>query len=170
MGMTAATYLQQLQALLPPGRAWPRDDNSTLGKTLHALADELARVDGRVTDLLDEIIPDQTSELLAQWERICGVAGAQAVLAQLAAQGGASPAYFIALADLLGLTVTIDDDLTGLLANFTCVSPCNALLQGYNKRYWWEVSIPAAGPEPELEALFIKLKPAHTRVDFSYSA
>ena len=35
-------YLAQLQALLPPGRAWPREPDAVLTKLLHAFADALA--------------------------------------------------------------------------------------------------------------------------------
>lgn len=168
MGMTAPEYLQQFQALLPEGRAWPRDPDATLTKLLTAIADELARADGRIEDLLNELIPDQSSELLEKWERIAGMSGREAVLAQLSAQGGATSAYFIALADTLGLEISIDDNLIGYEPNFTCISPCNAALQGFNKRFWWRVTVSAAGPNAALEALFIKLKPAHTRVEFVY--
>lgn len=167
--MTAAHYLQQLQALLPTGRAWPRDPEAIPTKRLQALADELARVDARAQDAINEVLADTTDERLSEWELITGVSGREAVLAQLAAQGGADEVYFIELANILGLTATIDDDLTGYEPNFTCISPCNADLQGFNKRFWWRVTVDAAGPQPALEALFIKLKPAHTRVEFVYS-
>ncbi len=169
MVMSPAHYLQQLQALLPLGRAWPRDPDAVLTRRLQALADELARVDARAAAALDEVIPDHAAERLPEWEVLTGVSGREAVLAQLSAQGGSTETYFIELTDVLGLAITIDDDLTGYQPNFTCVSPCNAALQGFNKRFWWQVTVAAAGPQPALEALFIKLKPAHTRVTFFYA-
>lgn len=47
MVLTETDYLRQLQALLPPGPAWPKDDDATLTRMLAALAAELSRVDGR---------------------------------------------------------------------------------------------------------------------------
>jgi len=42
-GVTAVDYLQQAQALLPQGRAWPRDPDAVLSQVLAAISESLAR-------------------------------------------------------------------------------------------------------------------------------
>lgn len=112
--MTAEEYRSQLQALLPSGAAWPREPGAILTKTLHAVADELARVDVRADDLLTESDPRSTFELLGDWERAFGLPAAcvpagqttterrSALAAKVAALGGQSRAYFLELANAIG--------------------------------------------------------------------
>ena len=115
MGLTADAYLGQVQALLPPGLAWTREQDAVLTLLLQGLAEELARVDGRADDLVDEADPRTALELLQEWEAVCGYpdecleSGATpqerraAVVARLTARGGQSRAYFIALAAVPGI-------------------------------------------------------------------
>lgn len=112
--MTAEEYRWQLQALLPPGSAWTREPGAVLTKVLHALADELGRVDMRASDLLTESDPRSTFELLGDWERTfrlpatCVPAGQttterrNALASKVAAMGGQSRAYFMKLAHAIG--------------------------------------------------------------------
>jgi uncharacterized protein YmfQ (DUF2313 family) len=114
-------YREQLGALLPRGRAWPREEGSTLMRLLHAEADELARVDARLSDLFEETDVRSTLELLGDWERVAGLPDActpapdsiaerrTALLSRLTSQGGQSRAYFIELAATLGFAITIDE-------------------------------------------------------------
>lgn len=73
MALTDADYLQQLQELLPPGPAWPRDPDAYLTRLLSAWAAECARVDARANALMDEADPRATAELLPDWERMLGL-------------------------------------------------------------------------------------------------
>lgn len=114
-------YREQLGALLPRGRAWPRHEGSMLMRLLHAEADELARLDGRASDLFEEVDPRTTLELLGDWERVAGLPDActpapdsiaerrAALVARLTGQGGQTPAYFIELAASIGYAITIDE-------------------------------------------------------------
>ena len=118
---SSAAYLSQLQALLPPGAAWPRDEDAVLTRTLAAFADEFARVDARALALLEEADPLSALELLEDWERAVGLpddcapgGGAirerqLAIARKLASLGGQSRATFVDLAALLGLEVEIDE-------------------------------------------------------------
>lgn len=118
---SAADYLAQLKALLPFGRAWPRDEGSTLGGLLAGLAEEFARVDGRALALLDEADPHTALELLPDWERALGLPDScspiptvirerqLAVARKLAGLGGQTPAFFIELARKAGLDVRIEE-------------------------------------------------------------
>lgn len=122
MAHTRDQYRQQLKALLPPGKALPREPGTTLDALLDAMAAELVRVDARADDLVDEAVPSTTTQLLADWERVaalpdtCVANQAQtvpqrraALISKLASRGGQSPAYFIAVAAALGFEVTITE-------------------------------------------------------------
>jgi uncharacterized protein YmfQ (DUF2313 family) len=118
---SALAYQAQLAALLPRGRAWPREDGSELMKLMHAKAEELARIDGRVSDLLEEVDPRTTLELLDDWERVAGLPDSciaapdsiaerrAAVQSRITGMGGQTREYFINLAATLGFAITIDE-------------------------------------------------------------
>lgn len=179
MKYTSEHYRQLLQALLPIGPAWPREHDAVMTKFILALAEEFARLDARVDDLLNEIDPRTTSELLADWERAFGLPDACTVLATTTVErrqvlhekvsriGGATPQYFIDVAARLGFAITITD--TGLGAH---VWQVNAPL---NSIQTFKAGLSRAG-EPLrtwgndlLECVIIRLKPAHTRVLFAYT-
>jgi hypothetical protein len=58
-----------LTALLPPGKLWRLVGESLIVPLLQGCADELARLDARAMDLLDELIPTLAVETLPDWER-----------------------------------------------------------------------------------------------------
>lgn len=193
MGMTAEDYLAQLQALLPQGPAWPRDAGATLTKLLRAMADELARVDGRAGRIIEEADPRTTAELLADWERVAGLPDScvtaepstvqrrAALHARLTTLGGQSAAYFVALAARLGYTVTITEHRT-----FTVKSAVNDPLYDTEWRFAFVVHAPlnttrrfnvrsavsdplASWGNAALECMVNRLKPAHTIALFAYT-
>lgn len=190
-------YLSQLQALLPQGPAWPRDGEATLTRLLEAMAAELARVDARGEDLVDEADPRTTYELLADWERVAGLpddctgeAGTiderrGALVDRLTATGGQSIAYFKTVAAALGYTIEVREYrpfVTGL-------SRCGHLLNGgHVVRHTWKVKVPdprvtlfrtgqaqcgdllgAIDRADDLECRLRKLKPAQSELVFDYS-
>lgn len=195
MPYSADDYRSLLKALLPPGRAFPREPGTTLDGLLGAMAQELARVDARGEQLLTEVIPSTTSEMLADWERAAGLpdncSGSLAetmqgrradLVSKLAAQGGQSKAYFIALAARLGFTITIDE-----FRPFRAgMSTAGDDLTNGDWVFTWRVNGPpvpvirfAAGQsnagEPlaswgntALECRLNRLKPAHTIIIFTY--
>lgn len=195
MALTAAEYLAQLQALLPQGFAWPRQADAALTKLLLAWADELARIDGRAADLVEEADPRTTAELLADWERVAGLPDScvvaygvtqtaaqrrDALVAKLTTIGGQSAAYYIALAARLGYTITITEYKT-----FTVRSKVNDPLNDLPWRFVFTVNAPlntvrrftvrsavneplAAWGNELLECVISRLKPAHTHVLFAY--
>lgn len=124
MGVINTDYLAQLQALLPLGPAWPKEDTAPLTRLLNGLAQELARVDGRARQLVEEADPRTVAELFADWERVAGLpdacvqafAGDQtvaqrrsALVGRLATLGGQSAAYYVGLAASLGYAITITE-------------------------------------------------------------
>lgn len=74
MGL-AENYARALKALLPRGRLWRLDPDGTISRILLANGDEMARVDGRVFDVIEEADPRTTDELLPDFERVYGLAG-----------------------------------------------------------------------------------------------
>lgn len=78
-GRTAEAYAGMLGQLLPPGKLW-RLAGSFLASVLLGSADELARVDQRVGDLLDEADPSTTVELLPEYERELELPAAPSIL------------------------------------------------------------------------------------------
>lgn len=193
MGFSAEYYQSHLQALLPPGLAWPRDEGA-LADTLRAIAEEMARVDGRAEDLLRESDPRGTVELLVDWERAFGLPDPCTDLPDTYAEriaplvekvtriGGQSPGYFIAVAARLGFTVTITE-----FDPFTVDDTVDDSLTGEDWQFAWRVNAPAEtvsyftvdsyvterlaewGNE-RLECAIDRLKPAHTTVLYAYGA
>lgn len=191
-----ADYLEQLQALLPFGPAWPHDAQVAMTRVLSAWAEEFSRVDARLASLMDEADPRTTNELLTDWERVAGlpdpctlaIGGEQtvaqrraALVARLTGAGGQTPAYYIALAASLGFVITItefhartvDDDFDYPMYD-----------DAWN--FAWQVNAPAETvfertvddtfDDPlawwgngQLECVINRVKPAHTVVLFSYS-
>ena len=196
MVLTETDYLRQLQALLPLGPAWPKDDGATLTRLFGALAGELARVDGRAWQLVEEADPRTTGELFADWERVAGLPDAcaeafggtqtqaqrrAALVGKLVTLGGQSPAYFIGLAAALGYAVTI----TEFYAH-TVNDDVEYPLYDEAWNFAWQVNSAlnnitditvedtvedpiAAWGNAMLECVINRLKPAQTTVLFSYT-
>jgi len=191
--MTADQYLEQLQALLPPGAAWPRQPHAVLTELLAAFAEEHARIDQRGEQLLDEADPRSTFELLADWERVTGlpdpcvggdpsVAQRRASLLQkVTSLGGASRDYFIAVAAALGFVVTVSE-FRAQDVNDDVDYP----IYGVEWNFAWQVNAPlntvgefdvegtandalAWWGNEQLECVLRPLRPAHTQVLFAYS-
>jgi uncharacterized protein YmfQ (DUF2313 family) len=122
-GLTVEEWTRTLLDLLPRGVVWPREPGTVLEAFWTAIADAMVAIQRRDCALLDEAYPcGGGSELLPEWEDELGLpdvctsgqewtvaARQQFVCAKLAAQGGASPAYFIELAALYGYTITIQE-------------------------------------------------------------
>lgn len=195
--MTATAYRSMLQALLPRGVAWPRSPGAVLTKLLDAFAQEFARVDAEAEAIAGECIPGAALDLLADWERVCGLPDScdaglattlqerrAAVEAKLTAQGGASKAYFTALASTLGYEIEIDEFRPFVAGLGRCGDRLNG---GHAVRYQWRVRV--IGPRytafragvsqcgdllgkisraADLECKFRRLKPAHTHLIFEY--
>ena len=121
MTHAAAAYQEQLQQLLPPGAAWSRAPDTALGRLLGAIADELARIDGRAFALIEEADPRTALELLPDWERVAGLpdecvptsGGIRerqiAVARKISGIGGQSIAFFEELGAQLGIAIEIEE-------------------------------------------------------------
>lgn len=148
MALMTDRYLAQLQALLPPGRAWPRDDEAELTEFLRGIASWLAAVHERGRDLQREINPFTARELLPDWESslaldaddLTEAARQSAVVAKLADKGGARKTRYIALAEALGYTASIEG-----YAICTCESTCEAYVWPEWVRFFWKLVVAGGG-------------------------
>lgn len=195
MAYDASQYRAQLKALLPPGKSMSRDPGTTLDALLDAMAQELARLDGRGDRLITEAVPSSTNELLTDWERVAGLpdpceAGQEttlqhrrnALVSKLSGRGGQSPSYFIALAAALGYEVTI----TEFRPFRAGLSNAGEPISNGDWIFTWRINAPAvtivefrtgqsAAGEPlrswgntVLECRMDNFKPAHTILQFAY--
>lgn len=192
--LSADQYRNQQTALAPPGQALPDQSDSNWQLLLQALAEEYARLDGRLHDLVKEGNPESANELLTDWERLLALPGPCDTLPEtiqerrLAAHsklirvGGASPGYFIALAESLGYQITITE-YRPFRAGFSAAG--DSLTNDQWLHHWmvnaaetavveFSAGQSAAGEpvrswgEDQLECPIEQLKPAHTVVNFSY--
>ena len=69
-------YDQALDRLLPRGPIWKRTPGSVLDSILHAIAQELARVDAQADRVLEEADPRTSFDLLQQWFTDWGIPSA----------------------------------------------------------------------------------------------
>lgn len=115
MTYSADDFTWQLQSLLPPGKAWTRDQNADTTKVLKGLSPELARVQARADDLYREFNPGEAVELLPEYENVNGLTATgtvsqrqAALIAKLADDKGHNPADYVAWAlSKYGLNITV---------------------------------------------------------------
>ncbi len=72
MAINRLDYIQLLKTLLPTGQAWTYEKNSLMEKVLAGIADEFSRIQSRIDDLLNELDPTTTQEMLPEWEDLMG--------------------------------------------------------------------------------------------------
>lgn len=174
-------YTQQLLALQPPGRALPTDPDTNWVKLLDALAAELLRVDGRLTDLTNELtVNDAAIEMLADWERVLGLPDPCApaptdpvirrarIRAKLSSVGGQSRAYFLNVLFQLGVVASIDEMQPFEMG----ISGMGDGVGGGEWANTWQVNVPGnvdADTQALLKCVINQLKPAHTAVLWSFN-
>ncbi|HSR78773.1 MAG TPA: putative phage tail protein [Xanthobacteraceae bacterium] len=191
---TAQEYAQQFQRLLPRGRVWHRGWGMVQDQVVLLLMPTWVRLHVRLNDLIAQIFPCTTTELLPEWEDTLGLPDPctgplgtlqqrmAAVCAKFTARGGQSKTYFIAVAAALGFEITI----TEFQPFRAGVSRVGDALYGYDWIHTWRVNAAAdtiiyfrtgqsTAGEPLrawgnrlLECVLQALKPAHTILIFSY--
>jgi uncharacterized protein YmfQ (DUF2313 family) len=188
------SHANLLKLLLPPV-AYDKT-GPALSAEIFAEGKSLDDVQSLVNALALETDPRTTSALLPDWERVYGLPddcrGAADTIAdrrirlttKVAETGGLSKPYFISLATALGYNgVTITS-----FKPTTCEMSCDGAVMDETWRFAWQVNIPnqqnvhrffgaeSSSDEPidsykqgPVECLFIKLKPAASRVLFNYN-
>jgi uncharacterized protein YmfQ (DUF2313 family) len=191
---SAADYLTQFQRLLPRGRIWHRGIGRVQDADLLTLMPTWARLHVRLNDLIDEMFPCSTQELLPEWEATLGLPDpcigdldsvqqrVRAVCAKFAARGGQSKPYYIAVAAALGFEIQIHE-----FTPFVAGSEAGTPVFGESWAHTWTITaaddmvwyfsagLSTAG-EPLrswgnrlLECVFERIKPAHTILIFRYA-
>lgn len=153
MGRVDVDYARALLALLPPGAAFSRDEDTVLFALLLALGAEPARVDQAAAALLEELFPATATDTLQDWARLVGVPEAgdpppvdledlrKRIAAKMASGGGINPAFYLALADAYGhagATITTFPFEGFLLGS----SQLGVTQIGVGRSFDWEINLP----------------------------
>jgi uncharacterized protein YmfQ (DUF2313 family) len=188
------SHADLLKQLLPPV-AYDRT-GLALSAELTAHGAQLDAFQDLVPALLQEMDPRTTEAMLPDWERVyglpdpCSPTGTSlderraALVRKVAEVGGMTRAYFENLAAVLGYR---DTSITTYRPT-TCEAPCDAPVRDVNWRLLWSVNLPHEGDNHAffrvdsvctesvdryqigpLECMFIKRRPAHTLVLFTYN-
>jgi len=186
----AADYIEALFDLLPPGRYWRRNVRTTrLARFIAGLSEELARHHNRALDLIEELDPRTTVDMLDNWEELLGLPDPcvpeslqpsttaerqEAVHAAWTAAGGQSASYFEGVADTqLGVAPGTCEVVELQYTPFrTSVNRCGDRLNVHGSQFIWTLKAPAAtsaAKRAQLECLIDRLKPSHTVVWYEYT-
>jgi uncharacterized protein YmfQ (DUF2313 family) len=182
----ARDYASEYQALLPSGAAWPRAADSVSTELARGLTKEFERVDERAAQLLLEMDPRTTTELIDDWERVTGLpdpcapsapttleARRAVVVARLLARGAGGPSVTF-LAELI---VALGIDSADLLIRrfhrqpFTCDSACTDALDPAEVGwpYVWEVIVEHSELDASIECqLRERYALAHLALTFAF--
>jgi len=188
MGLIYPTYTQAqatavVQRIFPTGSIW---DAAGVTALAEGLAGWFLRASHRVGQLALEALGSTATETILAWAREYGLlddpslvwplalADQQAlVLAAERAQGGQSASYYVGVAAGMGIAITIDDAPGGPPRWGGFIWGDGSAYASTDAAFEWLVTGPAATPaadRAQLEALFARLKPAHTIVTFSWTA
>lgn len=186
-----ADFRAALQALLPTGRIWPREEGTTQAQVLDGLAAVYERQSADAAALLSDAFPARAQQLLPDWEATLGVGGQltlqqrrAAAVAQLIGVGGQSIPYLTAYAKALGFDVTITQYGPARAGGAQAGSPCC----GDAWSFVWSIGLVqwtstraragqsaageslAAWGEVAFETALRRVAAAHTLVRFSYTS
>lgn len=118
----SADFANALTGLLPRGRAWPRDPDAVMVRSVSCLAPSYERSSAAALNLLVTAFPATATDLIPEWQETLGlpdpcageaatiVQQRQQIVARLTDSGGQSAPYFIRFAKALGYTVTVTND------------------------------------------------------------
>ncbi len=192
MDVTDDDYIHLMSALLPPGPAWSVHDPAIIGA-----APSLRRAHQRADELMLELDPRTTTELINRWETCCGLpdecipAGTQTLLqrqsrldAKVNLIGGINERFYLDQLAALGKPgATITRYNKG---PFRCTSACTEAVYSTEWRYYWQVNMPSSTDatwmtctddcdtpvrywgDTVAECVISKLCPSHTYVLFKY--
>ncbi|WP_129240846.1 YmfQ family protein [Achromobacter veterisilvae] len=193
LNLRAGDFLQAFLKLLPRGRVWSRDLSSVQNRTLLGLNKVYETNTARANQLLVDVFPGSTYELLPEWEATLGLpdpcagpaptvqARRAQVVARLVATGGQSIPYFTTLAKNLGYEITITQFMPSRFGK-----RFGTPFGGADWAHSWQVNAPTftvnrlrfgdsfGGPfaywnNNVLQCELLALRPAHTVLNFSYS-
>lgn len=190
-------YRNALLDLLPRGKIWERRTSTNIAALMRALGEELANLERRGDAAIEEADPRTTSELIAEWEELLGIAedcgGVETVLtfrqaaivAKYTSPGGQNSYHYSEVAKALGYDVEISD-IEEYQQFRVGSSTVGERLSNGPWVFTWTVHAPVATPfffragesragDPlqsatnvPLECTLDKVKPSHTLVTFEY--
>ena len=189
-------YRDQIIKLMPSGAAWAFEEGSFAFRFCYAVADELSRVHLRTLALLKERDPRSALELLPEYEKMLGLPGdcadladnpidrRSAIVAKIVADGGQSKKYFVDIAANAGISITIDTypavyigcDIGVELTNGPWLYTWKITTDDVTVDYFQAGSNSAGDPLAEvstqqfLECLFEDIAPAHTFIIYAFGS
>lgn len=152
--LSVADFTAALLALLPRGRAWPKDPDAVQVQAVGAFAPSFQRHAADAAALLADGFPSTAYYLLPEWEETLGLPDAcaglqptvtlrrQQVVAKLTEPGGQSIAYFIAMALALGYVITITQFTPSRVGHSRVGKPICGLAWAHA----WQVNSPDKSP------------------------
>lgn len=116
-------YKELIKGLFPRGWAWNQNQEGSFAGFISGLATEAAELEERGFKFLDEMDPNQTFEMLDNWERFLGIPDEctpatynpslserrQRILQKLTTGGGQSKGFFQLIIQQLGYNTSILD-------------------------------------------------------------
>ena len=191
-GIKVAKYTRLITKLFPRGFAW---NGKNLLKLKKGMAPEYVRADERADDLINELDPRTTDEMLPDWEELTAINDScspvaegkaerrRRVVEKLTSRGGSSPSYFVRIAAALGIPVTIQEFQPFRVDR----NRVEQHLNGEEWKNWFWVIAPSylrklfrvdknrvgdrlVQTDSDLECAIREAKPANTEVFFKYTA
>lgn len=167
-------------SLLPRGLAWDSAANGKLGDLMRGLAAEPWRINTRADELMLDLLPSETTELLTDWEAALNLPDVyvdiadqsedqrrDAIINRLRFRGDQSPAFFIGVLSDDGYPATITE-----FHPFVAGSKAGESLTNGDWVFAWQVNLLEVVTDAEklrIEYLINKYKPAHTLALFDYA-
>lgn len=177
---TTAQYRGLFQTLLPRGKAWVLRPEGLAYKFVTGLAVEAVRLHDWLVDLVAEMDPTTSTDLLPAWERTVGlpedgeeIAATDAqrrldIAAKIVARQIRTEADWVALAEAAGFAGAYVTQFSDGMC--TCNSTCNAYVQGpYWDAFGFTLCLPGGTPNAQFEALCRRVAQAGVIVLFDYS-
>lgn len=172
---SAEQYGEAAKALLPPGRAWSRDDGMSVADYCDALGIIYAQQDSDCVQMLGNFFPSTATQGLDEWNASLGLpdecmgapasqaANQQQITARLTATGGQDIPYYTQIALALGFQISITE--------FSPTKPggdppAGMITKAADWAHTWRVNILNSGSAPAtslLQCLLERYKPAHTQ-------
>lgn len=179
----ARDYVSHVKALFPRGAAW-NFAAPIFAQVAEAIAIEFGRVDARAEAILLEMDPRTTTELIEDWERVCGLPDTcaeapteladrrAAVTARLVARGALSPS----LPFLRSVIVALGYDEADItirrfhLDAFTCESECDDPLntEAAGWPFVWEIIIKSGSLDAVAVCQVSRAALAHLALTFAF--
>lgn len=194
--LTADDYREQFLKLLPQGKAWDKQEHSSLWWFADGIAQEFYRIQTRAVQAMVESLADSADELFNEWEQTAGLPDScfnhesqsmqsrrQKLVFKLQQLGGQSKSYFIDLLEYLGYSNAQIEEPQAM----TCNDTCNDAVYDEDAQFTWIVHLQNAENRTQfltcdgdcngflqsfgndnLLCILSRLKPAHTQVFIAY--